>query len=150
VSHSYTHLLYHVVFATKGRRPDLDAAVRPGLFAYLGGLVRAERGLALAVNGMADHIHLLARLRQDRALADVLRAVKAHSSRWLRANAPAGAAFAWQTGYGAFTVSLSQAPTVRAYIRNQEAHHQKISFEEEYARLLRAHGLAVRGTLTER
>jgi putative transposase len=141
VSHSFTHLLYHIVFATKHRRPDLAVELRPGLYAYLGGLIRAERGIALAINGMADHVHLLVRLRQDRTLADVMRAIKARSSRWLRTNTSIGPAFAWQSGYGAFSVSQSGAERVREYIRNQEAHHRRLSFKDEFRRLLSAHGL---------
>jgi REP element-mobilizing transposase RayT len=140
MSHSFTHLLYHIVFATKDRQPDLAPEIRPALFAYVGGVVRAERGIALAVNGVADHVHLLVRLRQDRALAEVVRAIKAHSSHWVRARGPAGAAFAWQTGCGAFSVSRSGAERVREYVRNQEEHHRHVSFEDEYRRLLAAHG----------
>ena len=111
--HSYTQLLYHLVFSTKRREPFLGPSVLPRLCEYLGGAVRGEGGTALIVNGMPDHIHILARLRQDVALSDVLRAIKAHSSGWVHDTFPELSGFAWQSGYGAFTVSISQADRVR-------------------------------------
>jgi len=81
--------------------------LRPRLYEYLAGAVRSEGGFAIRINGIADHIHLLTRLRQDRALSDVLRDLKANSSGWIHDNFPSHAAFAWQVGYGAFTVSQS-------------------------------------------
>src|SRR5262249_38955879 len=88
MSRSYTNLLYHLVFSTKERQPTLDAAVRPRLWEYLGGAIRGEGGIALLVNGMADHVHILAKLRQDKAVSDVLRAIKANSSGWIHDTFP--------------------------------------------------------------
>lgn len=139
--HSYTKLLYHIVFATKGREPWLDEEVRPRVFAFLGGGVRAEGGTAYIVNGVADHVHLLAQLRQDKALSDQLRSLKADSSGWIHKTFPRLRAFAWQGGYGAFTVSPSQVAKVKRYIETQEAHHRKKTFQEEFRALLKAHGI---------
>jgi REP element-mobilizing transposase RayT len=141
MSHSYTNLLYHIVFTTKERHPWLDAAVGPRVFAYLGGLVRKEDGIALLVNGMPDHVHLLAKLRQDKAVSDVVRAIKANSSGWVHRTYPGCAGFAWQTGYGAFSVSQSQVGKVRTYIANQEEHHRQRTVQQEFRALLRAHGI---------
>lgn len=95
----------------------------------------------LAVNGTCDHVHILVRLRQDTAIADVLRKVKSGSSKWVRETFPAARGFAWQSGYGAFTVSKSRVMTVREYIEKQEEHHKKRSFKEEFVALLDAHGI---------
>jgi REP element-mobilizing transposase RayT len=137
--HSYTQLYFHIVFSTKNRNPILDRAVRQRLFPFIGGGIRDEGGTALIVNGIEDHVHILARLRADRALSDVLRTTKANSSGWIHKEFPALSAFAWQAGYSAFTVSRSQLDIVRRYIENQEAHHQKQNFQEELLALLRAH-----------
>jgi len=139
--HSYTNLLYHIVFSTKDRHPRLTPELRPRLYEFMAGGVRAEGGAALLINGVADHVHLLARLRQDRALSDVLRSLKADSSGWIHKTFPEQRTFAWQGGYGVFSVSQSQAEAVRRYIANQEAHHRKISFQEEFIALLKAHGV---------
>jgi REP element-mobilizing transposase RayT len=141
MAHSYTNLLYHVVFATKGREPWLGDTWRPALCAYVGGVIRELGGIALIVNGMPEHIHILAKLRPDRSLSDVLRELKARSSAWVHRTHPALKVFSWQTGYGAFTVSQSQAKPVHEYIENQETHHRVMPFSEEMQRLLRRNGL---------
>ena len=137
--HSYTSLFYHIVFSTKERYPFLNLDVRARVHDYLGGAIRSEDGTSLIVNGVADHVHILARLRQDKAIADVLRDIKANSSGWVHDCLPNLSKFAWQGGYAAFTVSKSQLGFVQRYIANQEAHHQKISFQEELIALLKAH-----------
>lgn len=142
MAHSYTNLLYHIVFATKERRSWLKPPIAGRLHAYLGGGIRDEGGTALAVNGTPDHVHILARLRQDKALSDVVRSIKANASKWMHRTFDSQASFAWQTGYGAFTVSESQLEKVRRYILDQEVHHRKTTFEEEFVALLRAHGIS--------
>jgi REP element-mobilizing transposase RayT len=139
VGHSFTNLLYHLVFSTKERRPWLDPEVRGPLFGELGNLVRGEGGVPFIVNGVADHVHLLVKLRQDTALSVVLRVLKAKSSGWLHKNFSHLAGFAWQTGYGAFTVSQSQMEKVREYIGDQEEHHRNKPFRDELVSLLQAH-----------
>jgi REP element-mobilizing transposase RayT len=142
VASSNCNLLYHIVWSTKGRDPWLDATVRTRVHEYLGGAIRDEGGAALIINGTADHVHLLARLRQDKAVSAVIGAVKANSSSWVSRTFPQRSAFAWQEGYGAFTVSESQMEKVRTYIANQEKHHRAVSYLEEVKRLLTAHGVA--------
>ncbi|MFN2507463.1 MAG: IS200/IS605 family transposase [Chthoniobacterales bacterium] len=138
---SYCNLLYHVVFSTKGREPWLTTAIRPRLHQYLGGAIRDEGGVALIVNGPADHVHILAKLRQDKAVSKLVGEIKANSSGWISRTFDGGKAFAWQEGYGAFTVSESQVPKVRRYIADQVEHHRKVSYLEELKRLLKAHHL---------
>jgi REP element-mobilizing transposase RayT len=143
MSHSFTNLLYHAVWATKGRQPWLTAEIQPDLWAVLGNLVKEEQGIPLIINGMPDHVHLLVKLRQDTAVSDVIRHLKARSSFWIHKDCWREE-FAWQTGYGLFTVSESQVATVRRYIVNQEEHHRQRPFAEEYKALLRAHGIPFR------
>ena len=139
MSQSYTSLLYHLVFATKDRRPIITPEMRPRLYDYLGGTIRQMGGASLAINGMGDHTHLLVRLTPDAALADIMSDLKANSSKWV--NESLRQNFAWQGGYSAFTVSESQADRVRCYIYDQEAHHRQASVEKELTSLLRAHGV---------
>jgi REP element-mobilizing transposase RayT len=142
MAHTFTHLRYHVVFSTKNRSPFLDAELRDRLFPYLGGIVRELDGTALAIGGMPDHVHVLLSLPPTLALADVLRVVKTNASRWVHESWPERRAFAWQTGYGAFAVSRSNEAAVVHYIANQEEHHRRISFQEEFLALLKKHGIS--------
>ncbi len=135
---SYSNLIYHIVFSTKNREPLIVDAVKSRLYDYVGGTIRKQGGIALAINGMADHVHLLAKLRPDKAVSDVLRDLKANASGWMHEVFPELKDFSWQNGYGAFTVSPSQIEKVRAYIANQELHHAKRSFREEFVALLKA------------
>jgi hypothetical protein len=109
------------------------------LYAFLGGGVRDERGIALAINGMPDHIHILAKLHQDKGISEVVRGLKSVSSAWIKKTFPAMDGFSWQGGYSAFTVGESRVEDVRRYIENQETHHRKRTFEEELTALLEAH-----------
>lgn len=135
---SYTNLIYHIVFSTKNREPVIIDDVKSRLYDYIGGTVRKQGGIALAINGMADHMHLLRKLRPDRAVSDVLRDLKANASGWMHEVFPELKDFSWQHGYGAFTVSASQVERVREYIANQELHHAGRSFRDEFVALLRA------------
>jgi REP element-mobilizing transposase RayT len=141
MSSSYCNLLFHIVFSTKDREPWMIPSIRPRIHGYLGGAIRGEGGIALSVNGTADHVHLLAKLRQDKAVSKLIGEVKANSSGWISRTFKEAAGFAWQEGYGAFTVSESQVPKVRCYIERQEERHRSISFLEEFKVILRAHDL---------
>ena len=136
-----THLSlhYHVVFGTKNHEPMIQAAWRRKLHAYLGGIIRTGDGIAESIGGASDHVHLLIGLRATHRLADVLRELKAVSSGWVH-NEIGDRGFAWQEGYGAFTVSASQRGEVR-YIERQEEHHRTRTFRDEYLELLRRSGV---------
>ena len=138
MSSSYCNLLYHIVFSTKDRKPSLSPAIGPRVYQYLGGAIRSEGGIALIINGTADHVHILAKLRQDKAVAKLIGEIKAHSSGWISRTFDGLSAFAWQEGYGAFTVSESQAPKVQQYIADQEQHHRGVAFLGELKALLTA------------
>jgi len=118
----------------------IEPAWRRKLHAYLGGIIRAGDGIAENIGGVSDHVHLLIGLRATHRLADVLRELKAVSSGWVH-NEIGLPAFAWQEGYGAFTVSASQRAALRRYIERQEEHHRTRTFREEYLDLLRRSGV---------
>ncbi len=138
-----THLSlhYHIVFSTKNRAPVIAESVRERLHAYLGGIVRNLNAVPEAIGGTADHVHLLLGMRATTPLADLVRDLKAVSSRWVHEEMRV-LEFAWQEGYGAFTVSPSQRDAVREYIIRQEEHHRRRSFQKEYVELLKRSGVA--------
>ena len=140
MSSTHLSLHYHLVFGTKNRVPIIAVVWRERLHAYLGGVVRNVEGIPEAIGGVADHVHLLIGLRATVCLADVVRDVKAVSSRWVHDEIDERM-FAWQEGYGAFTVSASQRESVRGYIARQEEHHRKRTFQEEYIELLKRSGV---------
>ena len=139
MSHTHTNLVYHIVFSTQGHLPLLTKEVRPELFAYMGGLVKEKKGKPHIINGVDDHGHLLLGLPPDVSVSDSMRFVKANSSRWMKERF--GKPFAWQKGFGAFSVSRSNADAVAKYIRDQEEHHRKFDFKSEYVSLLEKNGV---------
>jgi REP-associated tyrosine transposase len=140
MSSTHLSLHYHVVFATKNHEPMIQRAWRRDLHAYLGGIIRTADGIAESVGGVSDQVHLLIGLHATHRLADVLRELKAVSSGWVHDEIGLRE-FAWQEGYGAFTVSASQCKAVRRYIEQQDEHHRTRTFREEYLALLRRSGV---------
>ena len=138
---SYTNLLYHIVYGTKGRYPFVTNELKPRLHEYLGGTVRGLGGIAFEINEMNDHVHLLVKVKPTMKFSDFVRDVKANSSKW--ANEITNGNFSWQRRYGAFTVSESQFEIVRNYIRNQEEHHKKFDFRQEFESLLKANNIEI-------
>lgn len=139
---TYTQLQYHIVFSTKHRVPLITPEARDPLYGLIGGIVRREGGVLLAIGGMSDHVHLLAGWGTSLAMAKMLQLIKGSSSKWMNEHPGLSASgFSWQAGYSAFSVSASKVPAVRAYILNQEAHHRKMSFREEITGLLNRHGV---------
>ncbi|MBL8798510.1 MAG: IS200/IS605 family transposase [Planctomycetia bacterium] len=141
MAHSFSNLLYHIIFGTKHRVPCIDPELMPRLHAYLGGIVHELDGKPLIINGTTDHVHLLVGLSTRSSIADALRVLKTNSSRWVHETWPARSAFGWQAGYAAFSVSHSQRSAVWKYIQNQAEHHRKLTFAEEYQQFLRKHGI---------
>jgi REP element-mobilizing transposase RayT len=138
---SYTNLLYHIVFSTKDRRPLITSEIEPQLYDYIGGIIRGLGGISLELNGTEDHVHLLAKLRPDTSLSDVLRDLKANATGWMHEVFPEVKDFSWQRGYGAFTVSQSNVEQVSQYIRRQKEHHARVSFRDEFIQFLKANGI---------
>ena len=137
---THSSLQYHLVFSTKNRAPTIGGQWQPRLHEYLGGIIRSMDGISLVVGGVQDHVHLLVTLKPVHRLSDVLRDLKRSSSKWVHDELKQRE-FAWQEGYGAFTVSRSNIPSVKRYIERQEDHHRKRTFRDEYRELLRRHGV---------
>ncbi len=136
---SFVKVLVHVVFSTKQRTPFIDGALSTDLYPYMGGIIREKGATLLALGGMPDHVHALIRLKADLRLSDLVRAMKAGSSKWIHERPNPIPEFGWQTGYAAFSVSHSMEGSVRAYILNQETHHRRSTFEQELVTLLEKH-----------
>ncbi|MCG3131911.1 MAG: hypothetical protein FLDDKLPJ_02721 [Phycisphaerae bacterium] len=136
---TYTQILLHTVYSTKHREPWITPDLAERLYPYIGGIVRAERGVLYDIGGVADHVHLYLRWRPDETVSNLLKTVKARSSLWVHQTFPQLAAFAWQEGYSAFSVSKSQAEAVKKYIAGQAAHHKHEDFKTELLRFLRVH-----------
>jgi len=141
VGHTYSSLLVHVVFSTKDRRPVIHDSFRQRLYEYMGGIARGEFGRALSVGGTANHVHGLLSMNAATSVAEAMRKWKILSSGWVHETFPAEADFAWQEGYGAFSVSRSGADKVIRYIEAQAEHHKRLTFEEEFVALLERHGI---------
>jgi len=138
MSRTFTNLLTHLVFSTKDREPLIVSELKPELYAYLGGLARELKGKSLGINGTSDHIHMLISLPPVVSISEALRFIKSNSSGWVHDKWPRRS-FSWQLGYGAFSVSKSKMPEVLSYLRNQEAHHRKLTFKEELIDFLVKH-----------
>ena len=143
MAQSLSKILLHTVFSTKERRPFLrDKPQRDELYRYLGGILTNLDCQPLIIGGVEDHVHLLFTQSRTATVADVVKELKRSSSVWLKANSPALADFAWQGGYGVFSIGQSQVDDVRTYIAGQEEHHRKISFQDEFRRLLQRYEIA--------
>jgi len=137
-----THLSlhYHLIFSTKDRLGVIAPEWQPRFHAFLGGIVKNLTGIPEKIGGVSDHVHLLVGLNATHRLADVLREIKSVSSRWVHEEIGVRR-FAWQEGYGAFTVSATQCGAVGDYIARQEAHHRRKSFQDEYREFLERAGV---------
>jgi putative transposase len=135
MGHTYASNFIHCIFSTKDRKPLIPVDRMREFYAYLGGIARSEGYSLIAAGGTVNHLHLLFVLPPTISLAHSVQKLKGSSSRWM------GRGFSWQEGYGAFSVSPSQVATVKRYIQNQEKHHKKRSFEEEFTALLKSCGI---------
>ena len=134
---TYTNLIYHIIFSTKNRDNTIDNNIRPEMYRYLGGIVRGEGGILLEIGGNANHLHLLTKFKPAITISDLLRNLKAHSSKWLHEKSAYNQHFRWQDGYSVFSVSESQVQSIKKYIMNQEEHHRHKTFQEEYVGFLK-------------
>jgi REP element-mobilizing transposase RayT len=141
MSQSLAKLITHLTFSTKLRRQLIAPELRAELKSYLRGILKQLSSPAIEINSVADHVHVLFCLSRKRALADVVEQLKKGSSKWIKTKGKALAGFYWQAGYGAFSVSQSQVSVVRNYIVNQEKHHRKMTFQEEFRALLKKHDI---------
>lgn len=139
VANTYTALHYHIVFSTKSRRPWIHQEIEQRIWEYLGGIARENKLKALQIGGIEDHVHLVIGAGPTISVSKLVQLIKGGSSKWIHETFPNLAAFAWQDGYGAFTVSKSQLPTVIHYVAGQREHHKTSSFQDEYLNLLERH-----------
>ncbi len=138
---TFSRMLAHVIFSTKGRRRFITPDLKERLCPYITRMVQAEFGHPLRINCTDDHLHLLLDMKTAVAPATMLRVIKANSSGWIHKTFPQHAAFAWQSGYGLFSIGESQRDHVIEYIKNQEAHHRKRTFQEEFLDFLRRYNI---------
>jgi putative transposase len=136
---SYVSAYFHCVFSTKERRRLITPALAQRLWPYLGGIARENKIKALEIGGVEDHVHVLLSLPATMSIAKALQLIKGGSSKWIHETFPEHRLFAWQEKYGAFSASVSQLDTIIRYIKGQEEHHRKLSFQEEFLALLKKH-----------
>jgi putative transposase len=144
MANTFTQMYFHVVFAVKGRANLIRPQRKEELYKFITGIVTAKGQKLLAINGMPDHVHLLVGMKPDMALSDLVRDVKANSSRFIREQGWVKGAFEWQQGFGAFTLGHSQLSQIIPYIRNQEEHHRVRTFREEYIAFLQKYEIDYR------
>ena len=138
---TYSQLLVHIVTSTKVRLPWISTAVAERHYPYIGGIVRAEKGVLYEIGGVEDHVHMYLRWRPDGTVTDLMRKVKSGSSKWMHETYPELATFAWQEGYSLFSVSKSQEDALKLYIKGQAAHHSTEDFKSELLRMFRDCGV---------
>ncbi len=136
---THTSLNIHAVFSTKERRPLVKDSFKEDLYGFIGGIVKKQNAVPLAIGGIDDHIHMLLGIPPTQRLDFLIRDIKANSSGWLRRKKDAP--FAWQEGYGAFSVSPDRVDGVSNYIWNQESHHKSRDYKDEYLNILDASGV---------
>jgi REP element-mobilizing transposase RayT len=139
---SLASIYVHLVFSTKNRAPMITGALTPRLYPYLSAVGLGNGTKVLDIGGMPDHVHLLVSLGREVTIADTVKALKASSSRWIHDTFATHREFAWQNGYGVFSIGYPELPALRAYIAGQEEHHQTVGFQDEYRDLLTRYGLA--------
>jgi putative transposase len=143
MANTYSALYFHCVFSTKERARLIKPEVEERLFAYMGGVASKSKAALLAANGMEDHVHLLLHMGPSLAPSEVMQQIKGASSRFMNEGRLSLSHFSWQDGGGYFSVSKSGVDGVIAYIEGQKDHHKKMSFQEEYRKLLTLHGVEV-------
>ena len=141
MAQTFAKCAYHGVFSTKARAALLNPTILPELAKVIGGIVRDREGRLLSLGGTENHVHLLALLHPKRAVSDMFRDIKSISSDWIHGKGPLYRSFAWQSGYGVFSVSESAVPRVASYIDGQAEHHRTATFEDELLALLEQHGI---------
>ena len=136
---SYVSSYHHCVFSTKERRPLITPELRERIWPFLGGIARQNNMKAIEVGGVGDHVHILLSLPSTIPISKAIQLIKGGSSKWIHETFPEHRLFSWQEKYGAFSVSVSSLDDVIEYIRNQEEHHRKMTFQEEFITLLKKH-----------
>jgi REP element-mobilizing transposase RayT len=141
MSNTFTQIYLHVVFSVKNRKMMINDKIREHLYMYITGIITKQNHKLYLINGMPDHVHLLFGIRPDSNLSELIKEIKACSSKYINESGFSNELFHWQNGFGAFSVSSSQREKVYLYIENQETHHENRTFEQEFLELLKAHGI---------
>ena len=141
MANTYTQIYVMLVFGTKQRRNFITAEHEDEIYKYISGIIRNKAQKLLQINGMPDHIHILVSLKPDKSISDLVRDIKSNSSKFINESKWLDDKFHWQKGFGAFSYSRSQIDDVVHYIKNQKEHHKKISFKDEYIKLLDLFGI---------
>jgi putative transposase len=136
MANTYSQIYLHVVFSVKGRQNLIHKDWKDELYKYICGITNNKEQKVYAIGGVADHIHILVSIKPNIALSDLVRDIKANSSKWINERELIKGKFKWQEGFGAFSYAQSQLDNVIAYINNQEQHHRKKLFKDEYIDLL--------------
>ena len=131
-----TNILLHIIFSTKDRDPLITSKHKARLHAYIGGIIVREKAVPIDIGGVEDHIHIAVRIKPNDSVSDLVRTIKANSSKWINDSHLSKTYFAWQGGYAAFSVSESQIYKVKDYINNQEEHHRQLTFKDELLKML--------------
>lgn len=137
MSQSLASILIHIIFSTKNRQPFILPEIRKDLYDYIVGIARSCESHVHEIGGIEDHVHLLISLPRTLALCKILEEIKKGSSKWIKTKGSFFNDFAWQNGYGAFSIGQSNYENVRTYIQNQQEHHKKIAFQDEYRAILK-------------
>lgn len=132
MSHSYVNALFHCTFSTKGRRQLITPDLQERLWPFMGGIAREQGFKALAIGGIEDHVHVLLSLSSIMPISKAIQMIKGASSKWVHDIFPKHPRFAWQEGYGAFSIGISQLDATIAYIHSQAEHHKQMTFQEEF------------------
>ena len=141
MANTYSQLYAHIVFSVKNRQSLLQKEVKSEVYNYIAGVIANQGYTLIAINGMADHIHILIGYKPTLAISSLIREIKEHSTKWINSQQKVMGKFEWQKGFGVFSVSRSGIDQVADYIRNQENHHAKRNFHQEYVGLLTRHGV---------
>jgi len=141
MANTYTQIYVMMVFGTKGRNNLITAEHEEEIYKYISGIIKNKTQKLLQINGMPDHIHILVSLKSDKSISDLVRDIKSNSSKFINEKKWFIGRFHWQKGFGAFSYSRSQIDDVVHYIKNQKEHHKKISFRDEYIKLLDHFGI---------
>ncbi len=141
MSQSLSKLYVHAVFHIKYNSPEIRRQDKDELYAYMGSIIKDNQAVPIIINGVENHVHILFVLSKNVALAKMMEEIKRHSSRWIKTKGNYYSQFAWQGGYGGFSVSPSLHDKTKRYIRNQEEHHGKRTFKEEYLMFLKEYGI---------
>ena len=138
---TYSNLNFHIIFSTKDRENKITSKLEEELHRYISGIAQGENAILLKIGGTENHVHLVIKLKPRHSIPDILKRIKANSSKWINDHQKIDNRFAWQVGYGIFSVSESQLPHVLEYVANQKKRHHHKTFQEEFIQLLEKHGI---------